>query len=57
MLTGSGGEGHILNSDDRPANAHVTAPVDLGDISIGVHSTGAFGRRGVRLPGEAGSDR
>lgn len=51
MLTGSEAEEDILKSYDQYANAYVTKPIDLDEISRVVHSIDEFWLQVVRLPG------
>ena len=55
MLTGSEAEEDILKSYDQYANAYVTKPINLDEISRVVHSIDEFWLQVVRLPGT--SDR
>jgi len=57
MLTGSEAEEDIVKSYDQYANAYVTKPIDLDEISRVVRSIDEFWLQVVRLPGEAASNR
>lgn len=52
MLSSSEAEEDVVKSYDEHANAYVTKPVDLGEITTIVQSIDEFWFQVVRLPGE-----